>query len=363
VLRNELVLLEGFTNNIHVTLEMRRVPRYAIGENNASYYQETLWIGLRLYRALFLNLLGVRVPLFCGHKLTYNCNLRCKMCPFWKRSSQDLSIEREKAILRQIYDSGVGGIAFEGGEPLLRKDLIEILAYSRSLPLHTSLITNGTLLKSRIDEIAPYINGVVYVSLDGVEKTHDRIRGVSGCFKKAVQGINAAKQKVPVTINTTIMAENLHEIQDMVRLAKEMGVRISVAVAHEYCAAKASAAVGHEIRELAEKLVEMKKSGYPLVNSSGYFKVLAKEKNWKCKPWALVNVGTDGKLVLPCYVRNEYATSISVFETGIKTAISGFDWKETQNCVKCNLHCYVEPSLVLSWDFQAYLNWAFRFKK
>jgi radical SAM family uncharacterized protein len=363
VLRKGLVLLEGFTNDIHVNLEVRPVSRYAIREKNERCYQETLWLGLRIYRGVFLNLLKVRAPLLCGHKLTYNCNLKCKMCPFWKRSSQDLSLEKEKAILRQIYDSGVFGIAFEGGEPLLRKDLVEILAYSRSLPLHTSLITNGTLLKSRIDEIAPYINGVVYVSLDGLEKTHDMIRGVSGCFKKAEQGINAAKQKVPVTINTTIMAENLHEIEDVVRLAKEMGVRISVAVAHEYCAAKASAAVGHEIRELAGKLAEMKKKGYPLVNSSGYFKVLAKAKNWKCKPWALVNVGPEGNLVLPCYVRNEYATSISVFETSIKTAISGFDWKETDNCVKCSLHCYVEPSLVLSWDLRAYLHWAFRFRK
>jgi MoaA/NifB/PqqE/SkfB family radical SAM enzyme len=103
------------------------------------------------------------------------------MCPFWKRSAKDSSTAQEKMILRQIHDSGTCAIAFEGGEPLLRKDLVEILAFSRSLPLHTSLITNGTLLESRIDEVAPYINGALYVSLDGLEKTHDTIRGVNGC--------------------------------------------------------------------------------------------------------------------------------------------------------------------------------------
>jgi MoaA/NifB/PqqE/SkfB family radical SAM enzyme len=282
------------------------------------------------------------------------------MCPFWKRSSKDSSIEREKSILRRIYDSGACGIAFEGGEPLLRNDLVEILAFSRSLPLHTSLITNGTLLESRIGEIAPYINGVVYVSLDGLEKTHDTIRGVNGCFRKAVRGIIASREKVSVTINTTIMAENIYEIEDMVKLAKELDIRISVAVAHEYCNAEASAPARHEIREIAGKLVEMKKKGYPLVNSISYFKVIAKEKNWTCKPWSLVNVGPEGKLVLPCYVRNEYATSVSVFKTSIKTAISEFDWNETKNCQECNLHCYVEPSLVLSWDFRTYMDWAFR---
>ena len=282
------------------------------------------------------------------------------MCPFWKRKSNDSSSEREKAILRQIYNSGACGIAFEGGEPLLRKDLMEILAFSRSLPLHTSLITNGTLLESKIDEIAPHVNGVVYVSIDGLEETHDTIRGVSGCFRKAVRGIMASREKASVTINTTMMAENIYEIEDLVKLAKELDVRISIAVAHEYCNAKASAPARHEVRELAGKLAEMKKNGYPLINSPSYFKVIAKEKKWTCKPWASVNVSPEGNLVLPCYVRNEYADTVSVFETSIKTAISGFDWKEIQNCQNCSLHCYVEPSMVLSGDFRTYLNWAFR---
>jgi radical SAM family uncharacterized protein len=339
---------------------MRRVSNYFGGEKDARYYLETLWLGLRLYRGLFSNLFGMRVPLFCGHKLTYNCNLRCKMCPFWKRSSTDSSLEKEKAILKQIHDSGICGIAFEGGEPLLRNDLVKILAFSRSLPLQTSLVTNGTLLKSRIDEIAPYINGAIYVSLDGLEKTHDTIRGVSGCFRKATEGIIASKEKVFVTINTTIMTENLYEIEDMVKLARELNTGMSIAVAYDYCNANVSAPTADEIAKIAKKLVEMKKKGYPLVNSVNYFKVMAKEKNWKCKPWSVINVDPKGNLVLPCYVRNEYATSVSVLETDIRTAVSGFNWKETQNCEECSLHCYVEPSLVLSWDFWTYLNWAFR---
>ncbi len=341
-------------------LEDAAVSNYIRGEKTVRQYADTFWLGMRIYRGFISNLFGVKFPLFCGHKLTYNCNLRCKMCPFWKRPSSDSTIDQEKAILKKVYDSGACGIAFEGGEPLLRKDLVKILAFSRSLPLHTSLITNGTLLESRIHEISPYINGVVYVSLDGLEKTHDAIRGVAGCFKKAIQGITAAAQKVPVTINTTVMAENIHEIEGMVKLAKELNVKISVAIAHDYCNAQASAPATKEITKVAGNLVEMKKKGYPLVNSISYFKVIAKEKKWKCKPWAMINVGPDGKLALPCYVLNEYATSVSVSETSIKNAISEINWKRTQNCQKCSLHCYVEPSLVLSRDFRTYASWALR---
>ena len=225
------------------------------------------------------------------------------------------------------------------------------------LPFQTNLVTNGTLLEAQIDKIAPYINGVIYVSLDGLENTHDRIRGVSGCFRKAIEGIIASKGKVAVTINTTIMTENLHEIEDMVKLAKELNTGISVAVAHEYCTADASSATAEETAEIADKLIGMKKRGYPIVNSISYLKVMAEEKNWKCRPWVVVNVDPEGELVLPCYVRNDYTSGVSVLETDIKTAISTFNWKETQNCEQCSLHCYVEPSLVLSRDFQTYWNW------
>ena len=282
------------------------------------------------------------------------------MCPFWRRTSPDPNMAQEKAVLKQIYRSGAVGVAFEGGEPLLRKDLVEILAFSRSLPLHTSLITNGTLLESRIDEIAPYINGVVYVSLDGLEKTHDAIRGVNGTFKKAVRGIKAAKQKVAITINTTVMAENADEIESMVELAKEMDTKISVAVAHEYCNATASSPTADKIPKIAHRLIEMKQEGYPVVNSIGYFKVMAKEKNWQCKPWTMINIDPHGNIVLPCYVHNNYVSSDSILDAGIKDAISGFNWKKIENCKKCSLHCYVEPSLVLSRDVSAYMHWAFR---
>jgi radical SAM family uncharacterized protein len=315
---------------------------------------------MRVYRGLISNLLGTKVPFFCGHKLTYNCNLRCKMCPFWKRPSPDPSLAQEKAILKQVYNSGACGVAFEGGEPLLRRDLVDILAFSRSLPLHTSLITNGTLLKSRIDEISPYINGVVYVSLDGMEKTHDAIRGVGGSFRKAVRGIGAAKEKVTVTINTTVMAENVGEIESMVELAKELGTKISIAVAHEYCNANESSPSSSKVQRMAHRLMEMKGEGYPIVNSMGYFKVMAKEKKWQCKPWTMINIDPHGNVVLPCYVHNDYASNVSIFEGGIKGAISGFDWKKIENCQKCSLHCYVEPSLVLSKSISGYMHWAFR---
>ncbi len=156
------------------------------------------------------------------------------------------------------------------------------------------------------------------------------------------------------------MAENVDEIESIVELAKDLGTKISVAVAHEYCNANASSPVDSQISKIAHRLMEMKREGYPIANSMGYFKVIAKEKKWHCKPWTMINIDPHGNAVLPCYVHNDYASSVSVFDGGIKGAVSDFDWKKIENCQRCSLHCYVEPSLVLSRDISAYMHWAFR---
>jgi hypothetical protein len=74
----------------------------------------------------------------------------------------------------------------------------------------------------------------------------------------------------------------------------------------------------------------------------------------------MINIDPQGNVVLPCYVHNDYESATAILKGGIRGVISDFDWKKTENCQKCNLHCYVEPSLVLSRDIGAYLHWAFR---
>lgn len=73
------------------------------------------------------------------------------MCPFGQRAYKDTSLEEEKHIIKALYDAGVCLIAFEGGEPLLRDDLPEILEYSKALGISTSIITNGVLLSRKVD--------------------------------------------------------------------------------------------------------------------------------------------------------------------------------------------------------------------
>jgi len=159
-----------------------------------------------------------RLPLIAGHKLLYSCNLRCKMCPFWRRKDEKLlTLEEEVLMLKNLEKAGVIFMGFEGGEPLLRRDLPQILEESYKM-FYTSLVTNGWLLKDKIKEISDFID-YLFVSLDGIGETHDKLRGVSGSFDRAIEGIKKAREMgIRTAISFTITNENLDQVDEVVRL-------------------------------------------------------------------------------------------------------------------------------------------------
>ena len=144
-----------------------------------------------------------KLPTIAGHKLLYECNLRCKMCPFWRRAdSKLLSMDQEIAIMKKLEEAGVSYLGFEGGEPLLRNDTPDILRESHKR-FHTSMVTNGWRLEKKIRDISNSLD-FLFVSIDGNKEVHDSMRGMSGSFEHAIRGINASKHSVPVAMSSTI---------------------------------------------------------------------------------------------------------------------------------------------------------------
>ncbi len=239
-----------------------------------------------------------RPPFIAGHKLLYTCNLRCKMCPFWRRQDEKLlSLEEEKLMLKALADFGVSFMGFEGGEPLLRRDIKDILAASHSL-FHTSLVTNGWFLKERARDIKDYLD-YLFVSIDGIGELHDRLRGIPGSFKKAVEGIKEATKYLPVSISSTITRENMHQAEEIVELGRSLGVSVSFQVAYDYSTADKMSPDAQRLRGVLERLLEMKKQGYPpIVESKEYFMSVINSwyhnDPWECKPWLTINIDPQG---------------------------------------------------------------------
>lgn len=310
---------------------------------------------------------GKKLPLVAGHKLLYRCNLECDMCPFWRRPDEELlSLEAERRMLTKLADSGVLFMGFEGGEPLLRRDLPAILEEAHER-FHTSLVTNGFLLSHRLSEFARHLD-YLFVSLDGIGDLHDRLRGIPGSFDRAVQGITRARELLPVAINATLTRHNLHDATKLVDLARSLSVGINFQIAYDYSAAGALSPNGIFLQSTLEQLRSLKRAGAPIVNSRAYFDSVLRSwfergKPWECRPWLTINIDPTGKIVLPCYVLNEYGGGRTVWETDIPSLWASIDWEPYRTCNRCALSCYLEPSLfrwtspalVKDWIFDAFV--------
>lgn len=312
---------------------------------------------LRGTKRKFQSLRGTRRPLIAGHKLLYRCNLECGMCPFWRRSDEELlGVELEVRIMDALVKAGVLIYGFEGGEPLLRRDLGQILLEAHER-FYTSLVTNGWLLKERIREIGDSLE-FLFVSLDGIGPLHDELRGIKGSFERAVVGIRAAKDYgTEVAINSTITRQNIHQVEEMVQLAESLGVGVNFQPAYDYTTADKLSPYGEKLLNTLVRLLELKKSGAPLVNSREYLSTVVESwyygNPWSCKPWLTINVDPQGRIVLPCYTLQEYNRENIDFvhyawDTDIVELWNTYDWDQYESCNKCALSCYLEPSL-FSW--------------
>ena len=171
--------------------------------------------------------------------LTYRCNLRCKMCYVFKEGVpegiKELSTDEVKSIVDQM--SGFyKTITYTGGEPLVRKDIIEIIQYTKS-KCRCSLLTNGVLLTDDICRqlVKSGIDNVI-ISIDGVEALHNKIRNNQQAFQKSIEGVKLLQKykkeleasKPHIHFNTVIMPENIDDLYKVAKLAGELNIDSAV---------------------------------------------------------------------------------------------------------------------------------------
>ena len=165
-------------------------------------------------------------------EMTTACNLHCIHCHAsgGKPASDELNTEEGKQLLDELSSvSEFRMMAFTGGEPLMRKDLFELLAYSQSLGFTNTIATNATLID---DDVARRLKrcGIVIaaVSLDGFDAaTHDYVRGQPGTFEATLHGIRALHRAgILLHINITAMEYNMDQIEPMMDLVEELDTGI-----------------------------------------------------------------------------------------------------------------------------------------
>ena len=160
--------------------------------------------------------------------ITHRCNLRCKYCYITAGQEMDneLSTQEIFNFIDQFHDMGGENqtIAISGGEPLMREDFWEIVAYAQKYGISLIMATNGILVDEDMAERIKNNFCSVQVSLDGPREIHDEVRG-KGSYDAAMKAIeNFVNAGINPYINAVVTNSNYNKLDHLVKVADKYGL-------------------------------------------------------------------------------------------------------------------------------------------
>lgn len=280
--------------------------------------------------------MNLHKPHSCSIVLLTDCMSKCKMCEMWKSHPQYNGISTEAwikfiASLDNILD-GVKELVFSGGEPLLKKDILELIRFATDKGFKTLMPSNGYLIDEEVaKKIADSGLKEIFISLDSLRpKTHDFLRGVEGAHEKVMKAFSNLRRFCPelrVGIISVISGVNYKEIIELVKWIKHAEFLSGVyfqAVAKPFFAPlndewyKDSAYQFlwpdnlTEVHSVLDNLIELKKEGYPIHNfplQLEIFKTYFKDPSKRARKAPcysgdyVINVNPQGDISLCCFMK------------------------------------------------------------
>jgi len=164
-----------------------------------------------------------------SYGITTKCNLKCKHCyseSVDQAAPDELTTQETFHLIDDLSKWGIGLLIIDGGEPLCREDLLDVVKYASSKGIRTTIGSNGTLIDEPMARKMREAGVMsVAISVDGADaQTHDAFRGISGAFEQTLRGMEACHNAgLPFQLNMTIRKDTLSQLGDMLRLAVEHG--------------------------------------------------------------------------------------------------------------------------------------------
>jgi hopanoid biosynthesis associated radical SAM protein HpnH len=289
-----------------------------------------------------------RYPLVLMLEPLFRCNLACFGCG--KIDYPDAILNRRlsvKECLDAVDECGAPMVAIPGGEPLIHKEIGQIVKGIVARKKFVSLCTNALLLEKKLHlfEPSPYL--FFSVHLDGLKAHHDKSVCQEGVFDRAVSAIKAAKAKgFTVNVNATIYdGHPPADIAAFLDFAKELGVGVSISPGYAYeRAPDQEHFLGRrKTKELFRDIFARGKGkSWTLAHSSLFLDFLAGNQTYHCTPWGMPTRNIFG-WQKPCYLLGEGYTR------SFKELMETTDWDSYgtgryEKCANCMAHCGYEPT-------------------
>jgi MoaA/NifB/PqqE/SkfB family radical SAM enzyme len=294
--------------------------------------------------------------------VTRKCNYRCLGCNVWKEQDQnELSTEEIKRGLDILKDAGIVELVLSGGDPLLREDIAEIIAYAAERFVLT-VYDNGSMAAKKIEALRNV--DFVAISIDSLdEKKHDHIKDVPGAWKRAMETVETLhKEGIKVCVTPTISQLNLNEIVDITNHFTGKGIPVWYCLYSYDMSEDANQLfrIGKAndefiIRdkkamvELCDKLMEMKKTNNKILMTTKLFETLKSlysedKRTWNCRALQSFLVVDHLGRISGCH---NQAFAGTVFDLPKNWKSADFNKRRDiyKNCTECTYLCYVFYSI------------------
>jgi hopanoid biosynthesis associated radical SAM protein HpnH len=289
-----------------------------------------------------------RYPLVMMLEPLFRCNLACVGCG--KIDYPDPILNQRMSVqecLDAVDECGAPVVAIPGGEPLIHKEIGEIVKGIVARKKFLSLCTNALLLEKKLHLFTPSPYLFFTVHLDGLRDYHDHAVSQKGVFDIAVRAIKAAKAKgFAVNVNATVFegyaAEDIAAFLDAMR-DLEVGVSMSPGYAYERAPDQEHFLNRRRTKELFRKVFALGKGRkWRLMHSTLYLDFLAGNREYHCTPWGMPTRNIFG-WQKPCYLLGE--GYVKTFKELMETT----DWDKYgtgryEKCANCMAHCGYEPT-------------------
>ncbi|MGH7119154.1 MAG: adenosyl-hopene transferase HpnH [Acetobacteraceae bacterium] len=292
-----------------------------------------------------------RYPLVLMLEPLFRCNLACKGCGKIDYPDEILNQRLSpEECFAAVEECGAPVVAIAGGEPLLHKQLPEIVEGMLARGKFVYLCTNALLMEKKLDRFRPHRNFAFDVHLDGDREVHDRSVDQEGVHERAISAIKAAKAKgFRVCINTTLFdgadpARVAAFLDEMTKVGLD-GVMISPGYAYERAPDQEHFLNRRKAKELFRDIFRRGRGrGWKFNQSSLFLDFLAGNQRYRCTPWGKPTRNVFG-WQLPCYLLAEgYART---FKELMET--TNWDLYGTGNyakCANCMVHSGYEATAV-----------------
>ena len=302
-----------------------------------------------------------RYPLVLMLETLFQCNLACAGCG---KIDQPKEILKERMsledALRAVDECGAPMVSLPGGEPLIHKDMPQIVAGIVARRKFVYLCTNAILLAKHIDDYRPSPYLTLSIHLDGDRERHDESVCQEGVFDKAVAAIRMARERgFRVTANCTLFTgEDPERVARFFDEAMALGIEgITVSPGYSYHHAprqdvflgrNASKRLFREIfkpRRGADSQRAGARRRWSFNHSGLYLDFLAGNQNYQCTPWSTPTYNIFG-WQRPCYLLTDEGYAPSFRSLMEDTEWDKYGVGKNPACDNCMAHCGFEGTAV-----------------